>query len=563
VLLAKKNGARSVFSIMLTTYLKLAELRLSLRMPTLLFVAACGTTLYALWVGVDFGRHFDERLQYDLVIESYRDLLLLPRWYGYPSMIYWLDLASVFDRIVAIVWDGGIKPQIPFEFRFFIFRARALVILVSLLGGVWIFLSLRVANLARPALAAALGGSIYVLSWEFGYHARWLATDLVVSQFAALFVFCLAKAEKGENPRRWLTSAAVAAGLATATKYTAGGLVLALWVYIVSRGGCSRRALLRTLARHTAVAMGVYLVITPGTLLDPIHFAKDVFVEWKDYAYGHGTFHGVSPYDIHNHWLYLLRLWEYFTLALLSPQPAIAAVLLVASILGVIPSWRRSRPLAASLGFLVIFYSIFFSLHVVFIVRNFLILLPIFAYLGGVGFDSLIGRAFKMPLGWPRQLAVLATGVLLTIAFAWNAWHQTASGRSIAKAHRQPLACQVAQYLTQHASVRTALSARLAADLVATGAPLPANVTEPNRAVRYIFLASDIASADTNLAFWPATRHDTFEWIGPREVNLNYYPTWGGADHAIILDINAAEHMGVIKALDRGQNSPDVSRASY
>jgi 4-amino-4-deoxy-L-arabinose transferase-like glycosyltransferase len=528
--------------------------------PTLLFVAAGGLTLYALWVGVDFGSHFDERVQYDLVIRSYQNRLLLPRWYGYPSMIYWLDLASVADKISAIFWAGGIKPQIPFDFRFFILRARELVILVSLLGGVWIFLSLRVANLARPALAAALGGSIYVLSWEFGYHARWLATDLVVSQFAALFVFCLAKAETAENPRSWLTSAAVAAGLATATKYTAGGLVPALWVYVVSREGCSRRAMLTTVARGTAVAMGVYLAITPGTLLDPIRFAQDVFVEWKDYANGHGIFHGVSPYDIHNHWLYLVRLWEYFTLALLSPQPAIATVLLVVSIFGVIASWRRSRPLAAALGFLMIFYSIFFSLHIVFIVRNFLILLPVFAYLGGVGFDALIERELNIPLGWPRQLAVLATGVLLAIAFAWNAWQQIASGLSIADAHRQPLARQVAEFLTQQASMPTALSSRLASDLVAIGAPLPANVTEPSRAVRYIFLASEIASTDANLAFWPATRHDTFEWIGPREVNLNYYPTWGGADHAIILNINTAEHMGVVEPLYRGQNSPDVRR---
>jgi hypothetical protein len=52
----------------------------------------------------------------------------------------------------------------------------------------------------------------------------------------------------------------------------------------------------------------------------------------------------------------------------------------------------------------------------VFIVRNFLILLPVFASLGVVGFDAPIGRELEMPLGWPRHLAVLATGVLLAIA---------------------------------------------------------------------------------------------------------------------------------------------------
>jgi hypothetical protein len=97
-----------------------------------------------------------------------------------------------------------------------------------------------------------------------------------------------------------------------------------------------------------------------------------------------------------------------------------------------------------------------------------------------------------------------------------------------------------------------ALSPCLAADLAATGGPLPANVTEPSRALRYIFRESEIWSSTVHLAFWPVARHDTFDWIGPREVNLNYYPTWIGADHAIILTVHAAEHMGVVEALSRG-----------
>ena len=60
---------------------------------------------------------------------------------------------------------------------------------------------------------------------------------------------------------------------------------------------------------------------------------------------------------------------------------------------------------------------------------------------------------------------------------------------------------------------------------------------------------SELASSNAHLSFWPATRHDTLDWIGPREVDLNYYPTWPGADHAIILKIDAAEHMGVLEAL--------------
>jgi Dolichyl-phosphate-mannose-protein mannosyltransferase len=570
------------------TALKIAVSRWLLHVPALLFAAAYGITVYALWVGVDFGTHWDEVAHYNLVVQSYQYQLFLPHVYMYPSMTYWLDLASVSDKLFTIfssmvdreifwstVYSSLSKvytpisksgelidlmspltlDQIPFDFRFFILRARVLVMLVSSLGGVWVFLSLRASDLARPALAAALGGSVYILSWEFGYHARWLAPDLILTQFVALFVFFLAKAERAEKSRGWLTSAAVAAGLATATKYTAGGLVPALWLYVLLRGRCSRRALLATMARHTAVAVGVFVAITPGTLLEPLRFATDVLFVMHHYARSHGIFYGVSPYDIDSHWLYLVRLWEYFSFAMLSPQPVIAAVLAAVSILGLVPSWYRSKPLTAALGFLIVFYSIFFSRQGVFIVRNFLMLLPVFAYLAGVGLDALIDREFKMPVGGPRQAAILATSVALAIAFGWNAWQQVAFGRSIANAQREPLVRLVTEYLEQHPSVRTALSPCLAADLSATGAPLPANVTEPSRALRYIFRMSELTPSNAHLAFWPATRHDTFDWIGPREVNLNYYPTWSGADHAIILNIDAAEHMGVVEALSHGRHA--------
>ena len=104
------------------------------------------------------------------------------------------------------------------------------------------------------------------------------------------------------------------------------------------------------------------------------------------------------------------------------------------------------------------------------------------------------------------------------------------------------------EYLEQHASVPMALSPCLAADL-ATGGALPANVTEPSRALRYIFRFSELRRSSADLAFWPAARHNSFDWIGPREVNLNYYPIWAGEDHAFILAIDVAEHMGVAEAL--------------
>jgi hypothetical protein len=172
----------------------------------------------------------------------------------------------------------------------------------------------------------------------------------------------------------------------------------------------------------------------------------------------------------------------------------------------------------------MIFYLIFFSLMVVFIVRSFLILLPVFTYLAGVGFDALLDREFKMPVGRPRQAAILATSVALAIAFGWNAWQQVAFGRSIVDRGSEALLRQVTEYLAQHASVRIALSPCLAADLVPKARRFR-RMSRSQAGQFGMFSASELESSNAHLAFWPATRHDTFDWIGPREVNLNIIRT--------------------------------------
>jgi hypothetical protein len=120
-------------------------------------------------------------------------------------------------------------------------------------------------------------------------------------------------------------------------------------------------------------------------------------------------------------------------------------------------------------------------------------------------------------------------------------------------AQRQPLVRQVANYLAGHPSLRVALSPGLATELAATGGSIPTNVAEPNRADQFIFRLSELSRSahSAHLASWDATRHDTLDWIGPREVNLNYYPWWGDADHdhAVILNMGAAERMGIVSEL--------------
>src|SRR5262249_46477111 len=152
-------------------------------------------------------------------------------------------------------------------------RARTLAMLVSSLGGIWIYLALRSSVLFVPALSTATGGALYLLSWEFGYHSRWFAPDLICAQFIALFLFFLARAERTREPDHMIGWAAVAIGLATSTKYTAGAALFALWAYVLMQNHLSSAARGRMIVQSALIAAGTYLIVTPGTVVDPFYFA--------------------------------------------------------------------------------------------------------------------------------------------------------------------------------------------------------------------------------------------------------------------------------------------------
>jgi 4-amino-4-deoxy-L-arabinose transferase-like glycosyltransferase len=269
--------------------------------------------LFAMLVGIDFGRTYDEPLQYIILVTSMQHGLLLPRYYNYPSLIYWIDLGSVIDRVLPLLnelfskWPTAPKLEF-FSFDFFIFRARLVVIVLSSLGGPILFLTLIRSRLVSTPLAAVLAGGTYLCSWELGYHARWLAPDAIMATFVAAFLFCLVRAEEAEEPRRWLDAAAVAAAVAAGTKYTSGTLLPLLWLCVLMRPGTSWRGAALRILRLTAIFVALFLIITPGAILDPINFLGWIRSERNRYARGHVDYLGAYSNNIRGFWLYLTRL---------------------------------------------------------------------------------------------------------------------------------------------------------------------------------------------------------------------------------------------------------------
>ena len=133
---------------------------------------------------------------------------LLPLgFYTFPSMIR--DLAvlalggKVFSRLGTTLYLHPSDFYIP---------VRRIFLIVSSLGGIWVYFTLRRWS---GVLAAGFGAGVYLLSWELAYHARWIAPDAgsFSASMTGLTLAALTLAWHTQSSR-WFYLPAIAAGAA-------------------------------------------------------------------------------------------------------------------------------------------------------------------------------------------------------------------------------------------------------------------------------------------------------------------------------------------------------------
>ena len=519
------------------------------------FAAIFALSLVTGFIGLDFGFHWDEPVQYGLVTASLKSGILLPAgFYNYPSMTYVLSTAAQLPAVVGQLWLD--TPRSPVEdwltLERFLLNARSVALVLSCLGGLWLYLALR---RTHPG-GAVVAGAVYLTSWEFAYHARWLAPDAVMAQFAGLWLLALMQAERSRHTTAWRRAAVVAAGLAAATKYQGGALLFATLATLLleNRDGWAPRSKLREAAVLGAIFGVTFLVITPGALLQPLEFIRDIRFEARHYATGHSVAFGTRPYDVpEGFFTYFARLAEYVGLAMFSRNAIVSCLIFALAVFGFVALWRESRRSAAVVSGLVLFYAAFFSTQVVFIARNLLLLLPIFAFASGIGAQLLTSASRP---GWLRAGAAAA----IAVAIGWNAvdlWRTASSIRALSSP--DALLARTHDYVAARPETPFHIARPLRTALLEAGYVLPANAAQSDAdAAVFLFRHSDLQGTNPVLREWPGTRAQTFDWIGPREVNFNYYPTWRGRDRVLILPLAQARSMGVLDHF--GGRAPQAKR---
>jgi 4-amino-4-deoxy-L-arabinose transferase-like glycosyltransferase len=477
--------------------------------------------------GVNFGYHWDEgEAQIRPVQEMVSTGFLFPRASGYPGFSKWLTLLPALPVGVKTAIQKKGDPRLVQAAMLatvngpgFLLTVRQVYVVFSALAIIWVWAAALA--LRRPWWEASVAAACIGLSWEYAYHARWVATDCPLVQFSALTLFMLALYFYGRRPL-WLYAAAFAAAFATGTKYQ--GLVLVLPVLLAGvltlparpvRGWAIRIVAL------SAVAFAAFLIASPQTVSEPFANWEELLRISQYYATGH---FGHTVFSTSQH---LRLVLIYLSVSFFSPYKPVALALFASAVVGAV-FWVRSdrRVGAVLLCFPIAFLLLFCAKYRVMIVRNYLLVAPFLAVFAARGLSEL-GRL--LPGRWLRWSLAGAVAVVFVAGGVWL----VSAAESIRHADQKEEVRSALAYVGKHPSVRFKLSPQVTSLAKQQHLPLPPNARAQTDIEQVVFFpraeAVDIYHWKTNDPWL------TKAVLGPRDVNFNWYSGWQGPDRVVIM----------------------------
>jgi hypothetical protein len=491
--------------------------------------------LFTSFYGLNFGVNWDEpRAKFDSVRNTLNNGIFLQGGaedngfnYNYGGVNYlltWMGFTpEITDYLRANHWTrealaGRIIPilyGVPARLR-----VRRIYLVLSSLSIVWLFcLNMR---LGRSRVEAFLAAAILAGSWEVAYHSRWIAPDAVVMQFALLCFLCAASTRR---VLLWSYVGAAAAGLTIGTKYT-GGLVLPFFLagaaYNLWRQNRSAVHVLKHVVGMTSMAIFIFVVTTPGILIDPFRFfgqlkdQKDIYAE------------GFFGYTVKPGLPHLWKMTQYFSLQLFShywPISVVFAALCAVGFVALLVEWTW-------LGFLIAAftaaYIAYFSQQAVMIVRNLLIVAPFLCLASARGITVIANRLSANG----KRVVYGAIAALLVVNLGWQVY---AADQTKRREHSKYFLDRFGDYVQRHRGNVVLVSAKLAVALQGAGLKMPPNmVTVPNAPHDEVaFLQSE--GPDIFWRDWPSNWWGMYkETFGALEVNLDAYSTFVGNERILL-----------------------------
>lgn len=210
-----------------------------------------------------------------------------PGFYNYGTL--YLTVMRVTTDMVS-AYRGGPDPADPNSVWQFVGACHFAGRLISALAGAiacgLVFLLLR--RVTHP-LGAGIGGALAAVAPAWVVHSRFQTVDALATCLLIASLYASVRLLDDPQPLKWALWAGAFAGLSTGTKYTG---VLALFALAAALAYRSRAetafAPWTKLGLAVAVWAGVFVLATPGVLLESSAFLRDVQYEMIHTKTGHG-----------------------------------------------------------------------------------------------------------------------------------------------------------------------------------------------------------------------------------------------------------------------------------
>jgi 4-amino-4-deoxy-L-arabinose transferase-like glycosyltransferase len=506
----------------------------------ILVIVFAAIFLFCAISSVHFGTHWDESGIITHVQKMLTSGILLPGYYNYPSLSYYIGLLTTLahapDTFGAADTVATMQLQLAEIAGSSAFKHQLRTVFAVLTASTALFVILAARAAGTGWLAATVSGAIVLSSFQVFYHSRWIAPDCLVMLTAAMTIAGALWAIRNKRLVSLLLTA-ISAGLATAAKYPAGVLLLLPLFVATCASDVPSRA-----ARVLIVFGATYLVVTPGTVLEPVQFVKDVFDSWDYYRRG-----GLYTYTVDPGLPHLGKIVDFLAFRLASPHEVISLLVLTATIVGAAAAWRRDWRVAVVLAVAPVVYIIYFATGRTLVIRNLLILVPFIAVLTAITVDTLASsfRSRATRAGIPVAVAAL-------LALNWpTLLHATKSVRDFdPEGWRESLLA----YITAHPNRRFAASPQVSA-LLASATTQSMLLHAPEDADTYLYFmrehirAYGVGPGGVGCRGEPCSlplasitnRRNTYTVIvGPDDIDLDYYPTWTGLPRIVSVDASTA-----------------------
>lgn len=484
-----------------------------------------GIVLFTTIRGLDFGQHWDEWKLIESANRSAEKGTLLPGWYNYPSFPHLVTLVSHKMEML----DGAIptaQPQAEEAKQFL--RGRFAFAFISVFAVLFLYL-LSNELFGKPFLSLLAAG-LFAFSWEWNYHIRWMAPDGLMVTFAMASVWLAARAYCRQWNVGWLLAAA-AAGLAAGCKYTAGLILLPIGVGILLLHFKKSHPLsiLLKIGQVVAIFLAVFLLTTPGLIMEFDQFLADIKYESDHYASGHRG-HTTGGFFDHG-----TRMLMYFIVHVFSAHEWISYTVFLFMILGLFQVVMADKKKAIFFLCFPVLYGLFFSAQSVMLIRNYLILFPFATLLAACGVHWLIQQANSI---FKESESTLKIATTSTIATALVTLVVINMGYAFYSANTIYDRTQVKQFnlaLLEHFQDnpdRNFLVSRKIYDYFTRGQNIkfPSNVHSTEFAqlgMDYHVVFHNLDDRSDYYKHYKANIYDyVVRTIGPQEINFAYYPSW-------------------------------------